>query len=104
MLVAVSIPIFTSQLEKARDAADAANLRSAYAQVSADLLTDDTEATSKTSEPVKITGKKAGFTGVDDIAGVSTTSDGVLSKAVAGQEITVTVTEGGSKPTFALKQ
>ena len=53
VLVAISIPIFTSQLEKARDATDAANLRAAYAQVSADLLTnEDPTITSKTSEPV----------------------------------------------------
>lgn len=41
VLVAISIPIFTSQLEKAREATDAANLRSAYAEVSADMLTND---------------------------------------------------------------
>lgn len=42
VLVAISIPIFTSQLEKARQATTAANLRSAYAEASAALLTDDT--------------------------------------------------------------
>ena len=31
VLVAISIPIFTSQLEKAREATDLANIRSAYA-------------------------------------------------------------------------
>lgn len=41
VLVAISIPIFTSQLEKAREATDAANIRSAYAEVSAAILTDD---------------------------------------------------------------
>ena len=40
VLVAISIPIFTSQLEKAREATDAANIRSAYAAVSTDVLTD----------------------------------------------------------------
>lgn len=40
VLVAVSIPIFTSQLEKAREATDMANIRSIYAQLSADVLTD----------------------------------------------------------------
>lgn len=40
VLVAISIPIFTSQLEKAREATDMANIRSAYAEVSADALTD----------------------------------------------------------------
>ena len=33
VLVAVSVPIFNSQLEKSREATDLANVRSAYAQV-----------------------------------------------------------------------
>ena len=44
VLVAISIPIFTAQLEKAREATDMANIRSAYAVVQAAALTDDTEA------------------------------------------------------------
>ncbi|WP_194610240.1 type II secretion system protein [Clostridium vitabionis] len=41
VLVAISIPIFSSQLEKAREATDAANIRSQYAQVMAEAITDD---------------------------------------------------------------
>ena len=40
VLVAISIPIFTSQLERARDAASVANLRSAYAEAQASYLTE----------------------------------------------------------------
>lgn len=40
VLVAISIPIFTSQLEKAREATDAANIRSQYAEVMAEAITD----------------------------------------------------------------
>lgn len=40
VLVAIAIPIFTSQLEKAREATDAANIRAAYAELSADALTE----------------------------------------------------------------
>lgn len=40
VLVAISIPIFTSQLEKAREATDAANIRSQYAQVMTEAITD----------------------------------------------------------------
>ena len=36
VLVAISIPIFTSQLEKSKEAVDAANLRAAYAEVMSD--------------------------------------------------------------------
>lgn len=39
VLVAISIPIFTSQLEKSRDAVTAANVRAAYAEASAAKLT-----------------------------------------------------------------
>ena len=38
MLVAISIPIFTSQLEKSRQATDAANIRAAYAEVTSMYL------------------------------------------------------------------
>ena len=48
VLVAIAIPIFTAQLEKSREATDKANLRSAYAEVSAALLDDDTVNQTKT--------------------------------------------------------
>ena len=41
VLVAISIPIFSSQLEKAREAVDLANLRSAYAVGCTKLMTED---------------------------------------------------------------
>ena len=43
VLVAISIPIFSSQLEKAREATDMANIRSAYAEVVAAYLGDSKE-------------------------------------------------------------
>lgn len=45
VLVAIAIPIFTAQLEKAREATDAANLRSAYAEVSVAVLDGDGNTT-----------------------------------------------------------
>ena len=41
ILVAIGIPIFTSQLEKSREATDAANIRVQYAQVMAEAITVD---------------------------------------------------------------
>ena len=41
VLVAISIPIFTSQLEKSREAVDLANIRAAYAEVMTAALTED---------------------------------------------------------------
>ena len=39
VLVAISIPIFTSQLEKSRDAVSVANIRAAYAEAQSAYLT-----------------------------------------------------------------
>lgn len=44
VLVAISIPIFTSQLEKSRDAVTVANLRAAYAQAASSYLTSNGKA------------------------------------------------------------
>lgn len=54
VLVAISIPIFTSQLEKANQATDAANIRAAYAEAAADALSKDgAEASKTTTENMK---------------------------------------------------
>ena len=45
VLVAIAIPMLASQLEKSREATDLANVRSAYAQVSAAAMLGDTTAT-----------------------------------------------------------
>ena len=45
VLVAIAIPVFTNQLEKAREATDEANIRSAYAEVMACALTDAADET-----------------------------------------------------------
>ena len=54
VLVAVSIPIFTTQLEKSRQATDAANLRSAYAEAAVSEL--DETGGSKVSAKMVHTG------------------------------------------------
>ena len=43
-MIAIAIPIFSSQLEKANEGKDAANIRSAYATVAAYVLLEDTNA------------------------------------------------------------
>lgn len=62
VLVAISIPIFSAQLEKSREATDAANIRSAYAEVSADLLSDDASTKTVTVDAKQ---KKAKWQGTD---------------------------------------
>lgn len=63
VLVAISIPIFSAQLEKSREATDEANIRSAYAEVSADMLTNES---SDKSVEVTAKQKKEGWTGKDN--------------------------------------
>lgn len=41
VLVAISIPVFTTQLEKAREATDASNIRSQYAKVMAAIVSGE---------------------------------------------------------------
>ena len=60
VLVAISIPIFSAQLEKAREATDQANIRNAYAEVTAACLADNqtkSDATNKTDQIGAITYK-----------------------------------------------
>lgn len=114
VLVAISIPIFTSQLEKSRDATDEANIRSAIAEVTAAVLSDDkdkiesgdvkyTPGTSGTSGTYTMTveakGQKAGWSGAKDentkikIGGIEvepSTSGWTVSGTSEGDKITVT--------------
>lgn len=52
VLVAISIPIFTSQLEKSRDAVTLSNIRAAYAQAQTAYLTGSGEGTGETATVV----------------------------------------------------
>ena len=68
VLVAIAIPVFTSQLEKSREATDLANIRSAYAEVVANSLSDpdnDHQATVEKKQTV------AKWQGAADIAGIA---------------------------------
>jgi type IV pilus assembly protein PilA len=48
VLIAIAIPIFTSQLEQSRESTDKGNLRSAYAELAAEYLTNGGSANSIT--------------------------------------------------------
>lgn len=98
VLVAISIPIFTSQLEKARESTDAANLRSAYAVAAANKLTDEGTLSTSTTE-VTITQATAGWLYVNDIAGVKPNDDTTLKSVTKGDKVVVGITDAGV-PTF----
>lgn len=106
VLVAISIPIFTSQLEKAREATDEANLRSFYAECSAAALTgvaDNTDVTvTKNNTTGVITATSKEYTMKQQKTGLQ---DGAASIEIGGVTInkdnfktgkaTVTVTSDG---------
>ena len=106
VLVAISIPIFTSQLEKSRDATDEANVRSAIAEVTAAVLSDDKKDSGNGDVTykdgtytmiVKATGQKAGWSGAADentkikIGGIE------VAPATVGGQWTVSGTSEGDK-------
>ena len=65
ILVAIAIPTMSNQLEKAREATDAANLRAAYAECAVAMISDTTDAKGyyKEVKPVQTT---AGFDHLGD--------------------------------------
>lgn len=62
VLTAIAIPVFTSQLEKSREATDLSNIRSAYAEVTTALLTGDLDTspnTVKVANNLTVSGKNS---------------------------------------------
>ncbi len=97
VLVAIAIPVFTSQLERAREATDLSNIRAAYAEAVADYLATGASAEkTATVNPVKQT--VSGWT-IED-ANLYTRVNGTQSAValpdiVAGQTVTVKVAADG---------
>ena len=104
VLVAIAIPIFTNQLEKSRESVDAANIRSAYAEVVAAALTNPDDDASATVE-AKQTQKYWQNTSIEDIAGAAVgDGDGEINAMTSGSSWDIeyshadgTVTIGGVK-------
>ena len=106
VLVAISIPIFTAQLEKSKEAVDEANLRSAYAECSAAVLSATDPGTGFTYEnkdgvitcSKEVTLKQA----KNDWQGGAPEIAGVKLAATINHEtaVTVTVTDSSTAPTF----
>jgi prepilin-type N-terminal cleavage/methylation domain-containing protein len=88
ILVAIMIPTFTAQLEKAREAADIANIRSAYAEAMVKYLDQGGEA-SVTSEAMTQT-----TAGWDNVTWPSYL--GEVVEPVKGNTVTVTVAADGT--------
>lgn len=101
-MVAISIPIFTAQLEKARESTDVANLRAAYAEGTAEVLTQSDMATGWTkiyTTSGKLADTGTGITGKATQDNWQSTDPGLgwtsyAGKAESGAVIKVTYTPG----------
>lgn len=113
VLVAISIPIFTSQLEKSRDAVTLANLRSAYAEAQTTYLTanganatdtDGNQTITYTADKNTVSvsnvvskGTAAGLAGTDQLPftvdDTITGKDGMGGKAATNWTVTFTYTK-----------
>lgn len=89
VLVAIAIPVFTNQLEKSREATDAANIRSAYAEVMATALTDTDRADAADKEVTNGVKKT-----VSDGKAVWSKDVGVVQKQKGWQNTSITEIAG----------
>ncbi len=96
VLVAISIPIFTAQLEKSKEATDLANIRATYAELAVAVL--DTNADSAST--VTLSQNEDGWKVAEhNVAGVSLGND----MAKSGGTMTITVSAGTGEPSFSVK-
>lgn len=98
VLTAIAIPVFSSQLEKSREATDLANVRSAYASLVADYLSN-TEAAAEKSVTVPATQKEDNWqngTGVLEIMIDGTASQISVPVHKAGENYTITIATNGT--------
>ena len=106
VLVAIAIPIFAQQLENSREATDAANIRSAYAEVAAKALNEPTKDATAT---VTLTQQTDGWQndglkndGKGNIAGVKVSDISVAANGSVEVKYTAStgkITIGGKEAT-----
>jgi type IV pilus assembly protein PilA len=87
VLVAISIPVFTSQLEKARESTDEANIRAIYAELSAAVITEDTTSSADQHKPAaswSVTSDAGVVTGIATYT-MTQANDGTAS----GKDVTI---------------
>ena len=71
VLVAISIPIFVNQVEKAKESTDAANIRDYYAEIAVGVLND--QASGSGMGNITLTGGKTATYAVDGTTGFTYT-------------------------------
>ena len=92
VLVAIAIPVFTSQLEKSREATDIANVRSAYAEVVTNYLSKGDSATTMTVEAKQTVADWQGPSGTIEYFKGSTTSAATYNAVTTPGKYTVGIT------------
>lgn len=91
VLVAIAIPTFSGQIERANEAADAANIRAAYAEAVLNAMEKDGTGTAVTDATMKCGDwNKLKESGLEEIGGVKIAD---ISKT-KGSTVTVKVTNG----------
>ncbi len=98
VLTAIAIPVFTTQLEKSREATDMSNLRAAYAEVMATYLANGAKIGSTAS-----TNCQATVTARQTQNGWQNTENGKLIVRVDGAEKSVTVPSKVASNTWTVK-
>ena len=105
VLVAIAIPVLNGALEKAREATDAANLRSAYATVSVKYLEGDEDYTESVTPTQKTAGWESTIEKIGGYAVSQTANDGGIEGLTAdsGDTWKVAYTDGKVTITTAKK-
>ena len=104
VLVAISIPIFTSQLEKSKEAVDLANIRTAYAECSTAVLTGEPNDASVVKDgtgykkDVKLVQTAEGWTGDNANAEIGGKIASTFAPTDKNQTTTVKVDADGTVP------
>lgn len=98
VLVAIAIPIFTSQLEKAREATDVANIRAAYANATSKVLSGEVETKEGKTVATATTPKMVSTGAIDKLSDATTIGSIDIKKITITKDsvVTVTVEENGT--------
>ena len=92
VLVAIAIPVFTTQLEKSREATDIANVRSAYAEVVTAYLTDHNSAATISVEAKQTVANWQGDSGIIEYFNGSKTQAYSYNAKTTGNNYNVGIT------------
>ena len=104
VLVAIAIPIFTSQLEKSREATDVANIRAAYAEAANKILSGDGKTANGKTTADAITPNMVSTGAIEKLTDATTIGSIDIKKITItkGQAVKVTVEDNGTATTVEL--